>query len=221
MWAMDWSEWKEGDDYPVGVPLWKHSGEPIGRVSEIKDCCGGLMFKVDMDMSIYKKPKKKEKKRMFGSKNKEIKRLKKDLEFWMNMDDLNNKIFRSYHDIFRNNEATIRMLEETNAKLKDRLVSADNAAQYWLKKALSAREELIRKDECSDNIYKTALNNLKIYRLQSENLQLKKENAELGGKCIEYERVLREFKLRYPGLYGIFEELFRKQNNSLNEEIIT
>ena len=215
MWAMDWSEWKEGGDYPVGLPLWRHRGEPIGKVSEIKDCCGGLMIKVDMDMSLYKKPKKKEKKKMFGRKDKEIKKLKKDLEFWTNMDDLNNKILRSYHDIFRKNEVTIRMLEEANEHLKEdletankRFVCADNAAKYWLKKTLSAREELIRRNECS------GLDALKIYNLKSENLQLKKDNAELGGKCIEYERVLREFKLRYPGLYGIFEELFANKTTT-------
>ena len=152
---------------------------------------------------------------MFGSKDKEIKKLKKDLEFWMTMDDLNNKILCSYHDIFRKNEATIRMLEEANERLKEdlettnkRLISADNAAQYWLKKALSAREQLIRRNECS------GFDALRIYTLKSENLQLKKENAELGGKCIEYERVLREFKLRYPGLYGIFEELFANKTTA-------
>ena len=196
MWVMDWSEWKEGGDYPVGLPLWQHRGEPIGKVSEIKDCCGGLMFKVDMDMSLYKKPKKKEKKKMFGRKDKEIKKLKKDLEFWMNMDDLNNRILCSYHDIVRTNEATIRLLEDANERLKEdlettntRLTSADNAAQYWLKKALSAREELIRRNECS------GFDALKIYTLKSENLQLKKDNAELVDKCAKLEESLKKCKV--------------------------
>ena len=221
MWAMDWSEWKEGDDYPVGVPLWRYSGKPIGRVSEVTDCCGGLMFKVDLDMSIYKKPKKEEKKKMFGSKNKEIKRLKKDLAFWKDMDDVNNKLLNTQYAVIRKDQAEIGELKETNAKLKEdlenannRFVSANNAAQYWLKKALSAREELIRKNERSGYDYTRAIDALKIYRLQSENFQLKKENAELGGKCIEYERVLREFRLRYPDLYGLIPQLFANKTTA-------
>lgn len=76
MWVMDWSKWKEGDDYPVGIPLWKYSGEPIGRVREVTDCCGGFMFKVDM--VPHKKPKKKEKKKMFGRKARLIRKLEDD-----------------------------------------------------------------------------------------------------------------------------------------------
>ena len=198
----------------MGFPLWRYSGEPIGRVTDVTDCCGGLMFKVDMDMSLYKKPKKKEKKKMFGRKDREIEKLKKDLEFWKNMDVINTKNLCSYHDIFRKNEATIRMLEEANELLRKdieaankRFECANAASRYWFDRTISAREELLRKNECSGYSYTSALDALKIYTLKSENLQLKKDNAELGGKCIEYERVLREFKLRYPGLYGIFEEL--------------
>ena len=76
MWVMDWSKWKEGDDYPVGLPLWKYRGEPIGKVSSVTDCCGGII--VNVDMTDYKKPKKKEKKSMFGRKARLIRKLEDD-----------------------------------------------------------------------------------------------------------------------------------------------